>query len=61
MDTMDIKHKTCFGPEMIKIYGLDGAIDKSKELYEKCKNILSSIENNGFLMDFTDYMYNRKK
>ena len=34
MDTMDIKHKTCFGPEMIKAYGLEEVKDVVQPLWE---------------------------
>ena len=34
MDTMDIKHKKCFGPEMIKSYGLTECEDTVQALWE---------------------------
>ena len=45
----------------VSIYGLEGAKQKSKELYLVCKNILSTIENSDFLSTFIDKLYLRKK
>ncbi len=45
----------------IKIYGLDGAKNKAREHYEKCKTILNNISNNEFLMGFLDKIYFRNK
>ncbi len=33
MDTMDVKHKECFGPEWIKTYGLEDKWDEAMELW----------------------------
>lgn len=34
MDTMDVKHKKCFGPEMIKSYGLEAYGDCVQKIWE---------------------------
>lgn len=35
MDTMDIKHKTCFGPKMIECYGLEAHRDAVQTLWDE--------------------------
>lgn len=45
----------------VSIFGLSGAKDLAKEHYELCKNILSDLPNNKFLMQLTDAMYVRRK
>lgn len=44
----------------IKVFGFDGAKNKAKMHYEKCKEILNNIPNSEFLSGFTDKMYLRK-
>ncbi len=44
----------------VKVYGLSGAKEKAKMLYEDCKKILSNISNSQFLCDFTDMLVSRK-
>ena len=34
MDTMDIKHKNCFGPEMIKLYGFSEYKEYVQKIWE---------------------------
>ncbi len=45
----------------IKVFGLDGAKAKKTEHYNKCKCALSGINNNEFLISFTDAIYSRNK
>ncbi|MBQ7236126.1 MAG: polyprenyl synthetase family protein [Clostridia bacterium] len=45
----------------IKVFGLDGAKEHAKKHYEKCKELLSNIDNNDFLDKLTDAMFVRKK
>ncbi len=45
----------------IKLFGLEGAKQLAKQHYEICKNNLSSIPNNEFLIEFLDKIYYRKK
>lgn len=45
----------------VSIFGLQGAKEKSKQLFENCLNILSKIENSEFLVEFTKKLYVRKK
>ncbi len=44
----------------VKIFGLAGAKTTAKQHYDKCKGILSEIENSQFLQEFTDKIYIRK-
>lgn len=44
----------------IKVFGIDGAKERAKMHYEKCKEILDKIPNSDFLKGFTDKMYFRK-
>ena len=45
----------------IKVYGLEGAKNKSQQLYQRCKEILNEIPNSKFLSSFLDTIYFRKK
>lgn len=45
----------------VKIFGLNGAKERAKYHYEQCRVALSKIDNNEFLSEFTDLMYERKK
>ncbi len=45
----------------IKIYGLNGAKEKVKNLYSECEDVLSQIPESDFLRQFTKYIYERKK
>lgn len=55
------KDKTVNKLTSISIYGLEGAKEKSKQLFENCLDILSKIENSEFLVEFTKKLYTRKK
>lgn len=35
MDTMDVKHKTCFGPKMVECYGLDAHREEVLALWDE--------------------------
>ena len=43
----------------ISIFGLNGAKEKAKEIYQKCMQILLKIENSEFLQNFTKQLYER--
>lgn len=45
----------------IKVFGLEGAKERAKKHYTKCKELLSKIDNNDFLNKLTDAMFVRKK
>lgn len=45
----------------IKVFGLEGARERAFEHYEKAKKIIERIDKIGFLTEFTDKIYNRKK
>jgi len=45
----------------IKVFGLNGAKERLKTHYDKCKDILYKINANSFFHEFTDSMYLRKK
>lgn len=45
----------------IKIFGLSGAKMRAEEHYNKCKNIITKLDNCEFLSQLTDAMYQRKK
>lgn len=45
----------------IKVFGEDGAKTRAKEHFIKAKNIIKAIDTTGFLTEFTDKMYLRKK
>ena len=44
----------------VKVFGVEGARERGKVHYEKCKQILNEIPNSEFLKGFTDKMYFRK-
>ena len=44
----------------IKVFGLEGAKVKKKEHYEKCVSALKDVENNEFLLQFANIVYERK-
>ena len=44
----------------IKVFGLEGAKVKAKEYYDACINILSKIKNSEFLIQLTNFVYNRR-
>lgn len=44
----------------VKVFGVEGARERAKIHYEKCKQILDEIPNSEFLKGFTDKMYFRK-
>lgn len=43
----------------VSVFGVDGAKEKAKELYLKCMQILSKIEQSEFLQTFTQELYER--
>ena len=45
----------------IKVFGKNGAKEKAKFYYEKCKSLISSIPNSDFLLVFTDNLYLRNR
>ncbi len=45
----------------IKVFGIDGAKQKAKGLFEDCHKILRAIPNNAFLAEFLNKLYYRKK
>ena len=45
----------------IKVYGVDGAKDKNKQLYSRCIELLNEIDGSEFLKDFTTKIYTRNK
>ncbi|MBO5714403.1 MAG: polyprenyl synthetase family protein [Clostridia bacterium] len=44
----------------VKIYGLEGAKNKATTMYNRCIEILNSIPNTEFLVNFTQKIYKRK-
>lgn len=49
MDTMDIKHKTCFGPKMIECYGLEEHREEVQTLWDEINLYRMSRGINRFL------------
>lgn len=45
----------------VKLLGLDGAKQRATFHYNKCKDLISNINSNWFLSEFTDKIYKRKK
>lgn len=43
----------------VKLFGLEGAKERKKYHYNKCLDALNDIENNGFLLEFTNIIYKR--
>lgn len=44
----------------VNVYGLENARAKAKELYLKCLDLISNVDELAFLREFTEYIYNRK-
>ncbi len=44
----------------VKIFGLEGTKIKAKKYYDACIENLSKIENNEFLIQLTNFVYNRR-
>lgn len=44
----------------VNLFGVDGAKKRAETLYNDCKSIISAIPDSEFLIEFTDYIYNRK-
>ena len=43
----------------VKVYGLEGAKNYAKTIYDKCDVLLEKIPNSMFLQNFIDFIYNR--